>query len=472
MPIGLHIRVAIEGPVCRAPGLLPRRAPTLMSGLLVRPARRLHGSLRVPGDKSISHRALMLAAVGEGECSIQGLSSSLDVRATRAALQCLRATISDSHPQVEDEVRSSRAFDFQILVRGRGWEGLAAPTEVLDCANSGTTARTLLGVLAGRPLQATLDGDASLRGRPMLRVVEPLRSMGAGIEGPGGGDRLPLVIRGGPLTGIEHRLAVASAQVKTALILAGLQAAGETRISEPHPSRDHTERLLAHLGVQIDRDINQLVVRSTNIRNVSSLSIPGDLSSAAFLLVAGSLLPGSEVRVEEVGLNPTRTGILDVLRSFGADVRVADARESCGEPRGTVVVRAGDRRPLTLGAEDVPRTLDELPLVAVLGALAEGETVIHGAAELRVKESDRISAIARGLAAMGARIDALPDGLAVHGPCRLRGASVDAGGDHRIAMALAVAALAAEGETSIEGWESVAVSYPEFERDLEALLER
>lgn len=296
--------------------------------------------------------------------------------------------------------------------------------------------------------------------------------MGAGIEGPGGGDRLPLVIRGGPLTGIEHRLAVASAQVKTALILAGLQAAGETRISEPHPSRDHTERLLAHLGVQIDRDINQLVVRSTNIRNVSSLSIPGDLSSAAFLLVAGSLLPGSEVRVEEVGLNPTRTGILDVLRSFGADVRVADARESCGEPRGTVVVRAGDRRPLTLGAEDVPRTLDELPLVAVLGALAEGETVIHGAAELRVKESDRISAIARGLAAMGARIDALPDGLAVHGPCRLRGASVDAGGDHRIAMALAVAALAAEGETSIEGWESVAVSYPEFERDLEALLER
>ena len=439
----------------------------------IEPAGRLSGELRVPGDKSISHRALLISAIGEGDCRIEGLSDSLDVGATRSVLASLGVRIK-SNPQSQVKARklSTGDLDWQILVEGRGWEGLQPPSGVLDCANSGTTARSLIGVVAGRPFATSLDGDKSLKRRPMLRVVEPLRSMGASIDGADEGRYLPLHIRGGHLVGILHRSPVASAQIKTCLMLAGMQASGHTEITEPAASRDHSERMLEYLGVSIERSPNRVVVKSTKIQNASSLSVPGDLSSAAFLLVGAAILPGSEVTVHDVGLNPTRTGILDVLERFGAEVVTTDVHEVCGEPRGRVTVRAGDRRPLTIGGDDIVRTVDELPLVAVLGAYAEGESVLTDAAELRVKESDRIASMAAGLRTMGVGVDTTPDGLVVRGIGRLQGEAVDAAGDHRIAMALAVAGLGADGPTRISGWESVAISYPGFLAALEDLVER
>ncbi|MEX2556404.1 MAG: 3-phosphoshikimate 1-carboxyvinyltransferase [Actinomycetota bacterium] len=443
----------------------------MTNGQVIEPAGRLSGELRVPGDKSISHRALLISAVGEGKCRIEGLSDSLDVGATRSVLASLGVQIiSNSQSPVEAPQLSTRGSDWEILVEGRGWSGLQPPSDVLNCGNSGTTARSLIGVVAGRPFETSLDGDKSLKRRPMLRVVEPLRAMGAGIDGGEDGRYLPLRVRGGDLDGIEHRSPVASAQIKTCLMLAGMQASGETAIEEPGASRDHSERMLEYLGVSIVRSPNRVVVKSTNIQNASSLSVPGDLSSAAFLLVGAAILPGSEVTVHDVGLNPTRTGILEVLERFGARVETSEVREVCGEPRGTVTVRAGDRRPVSIGGADIVRTVDELPLVAVLGAYAEGETVLADAAELRVKESDRIATMASGLRAMGAQIDTTPDGLVVRGIGGLRGAAVEAAGDHRIAMALAIAGLGAEGPTQVSGWESVAISYPGFLSAVEDLL--
>jgi 3-phosphoshikimate 1-carboxyvinyltransferase len=443
-----------------------------MSRQIITPARRLRGKFRAPGDKSISHRALLIAGVGEGACRLQGLSTAEDVEATRRALEALGVVISHTNLQVEGSKQSTRGLDREFLVEGRGWAELRASSRPIFCHNSGTTARTLMGVLAGQPFETSLDGDASLRGRPMKRVVDPLRAMGARVEGGDDGGHLPLMIRGGALEGIEFKSQVASAQVKTAVLLAGLQASGRTAVEEPVPSRDHTERVLTYLGVPIERSADQLIVKSTYIQNASSLSVPGDLSSAAFLLVAAAILPGSEVTVVEVGLNPTRTGILDVLRAFGAEVEIEGLKELSGEPRGTVTVRPGDRRPVEIAGRAIVRTVDELPLVGILGAFAEGETVIRDAAELRVKESDRIAALAAGLGALGIEVETLPDGMVVHGPARIRGAAVESMGDHRIAMALAVAALAADGETAISGWEAVGVSYPEFLDDLNGLIER
>jgi 3-phosphoshikimate 1-carboxyvinyltransferase len=441
-----------------------------MSRQVITPAERVVGELKVPGDKSISHRALMIAGIAEGDCTLSGLSSAADVAATQAAMDALGVVISHSNPHVKVAIPSSRPLDREILVEGRGFAGLRAPTDAIFCQNSGTTARCLAGLLAGRPFEATLDGDDSLRRRPMGRIMEPLRRMGATIEAVD--DRLPLVIRGNELAGIDYRSPVASGQVKTAILLAGLQARGATAFEEPSLSRDHTERMLEYLGVPIERSTDRLIVKSTNIRNASSLSIPGDLSSAAFLLVAAAILPGSQVSVLDVGVNPTRAGILDVLRRFGADVDVVNRRDVCGEPRGDVTVRAGDRRQVDISGEEIARTIDELPLVAVLGAFAEGESTIRDAAELRVKESDRISTLAAGLRAMGADVRVFDDGLAVKGPATLRGTKVETAGDHRIAMALAIAGLAADGPTEISGWESVAVSYPEFNLDLASLAER
>lgn len=443
-----------------------------MNRQVVSPARRLTGALRAPGDKSISHRALLLSGIGEGGCAIEGASPSADVGATQRALEQLGVVIRLSNPKVEGSKVSTRESEREILVDGDGWNGLQAPREPIDCQNSGTTARTLIAVLAGRSFSSKLQGDKSLSRRPMKRVVDPLSEMGATITGPEGGAHLPLEIQGAELKAIEYRSEVASAQVKTCLLLAGLQATGETVFSEPELSRDHTERLLGYLGVSIDKSTDRLIVKATNIRNASSLSVPGDLSSAAFLLVAAALLPGSEVTVAGVGLNPTRTGILDVLRRFGADVAVTQEREVCGEPWGDVTVRAADRKHVVVEGSEVVRTVDELPLVAVLGAFAEGETIIADAAELRIKESDRIATLTAGLASMGAQVEVRADGMVVRGPARLRGAEVDPAGDHRIAMALAVAALGAEGETGIADPDCVAVSYPSFWEDLEALAER
>ncbi|MGZ4119029.1 MAG: 3-phosphoshikimate 1-carboxyvinyltransferase [Actinomycetota bacterium] len=442
-----------------------------MSDATIIPCRRVEGSVGAPGDKSISQRALIVGAIGEGTMVISGLSRAADPASTLEAVRKLLMPTLDFQPRVETEPSSSKSRVFQILLRSPGISRWASPRDDLDAGNSGTAIRLLLGALAGSSIEANLTGDESIRRRPMGRVVEPLRRMGAQIEGEGGGELAPLHVVGAPLHGVTHELPVASAQVKSALLLAGLQAAGETTVIEPGPSRDHTERLLRYLGVPIDAEPNRLSVKSTNIQN-ADIEIPGDLSSAAFMLVAAAILPGSDVTIEHVGVNPTRSGVLDCLRAFGADVEVANAVERCGEPAGSVRVRPGDRRPLEVSGDLVVRTVDELPLVAVLGTTAEGLTVVRDAAELRVKESDRIATIVEGLRLMGAAIKGTPDGFEVQGPSRLQGAVVDAAGDHRIAMALAIAALTADGETTIRGWESVGVSYPGFDQDLEHLVVR
>jgi 3-phosphoshikimate 1-carboxyvinyltransferase len=439
--------------------------------IVLRPCRRVEGSIQVPGDKSISHRALIVGALGEGEMEITGLSPAGDVSSSRAAVEALGVQILHSNVIVESSNPSATPSDFQVFLNSPGVRHWASPEGAIDVANSGTTIRLLLGALAGSSAVAELTGDDSIRRRPMGRVVKPLQQMGAQISGRDGGEHAPLQVTGTPLSGRAHVLRVASAQVKSALLLAGLLAEGETSVAEPAPSRDHTERLLRYLKVPVVSTRNQLIVKSTNIQN-ASVTIPGDISSAAFLLVAAALLPGSEIAIEGVGVNPTRTGILEILRSFGAHVEISDLEDESGEPRGTVRIRAGDRRPLDVSGDLVVAALDELPLIAVLGSAAEGETVVRDAAELRVKESDRIASIVAGLTRMGADIQGTPDGFVVRGPTQLRGAAVDAAGDHRIAMALAIAALTAEGETTITGWDSVGISYPGFERDLEHLVVR
>ena len=407
--------------------------------------------------------------MGQGTMEIVGLSPAADVTSSRAAIRSLGVHSIDSHVNVESSNYSTSSLDSQIFLEGRGIHAWRPPEGPIDVGNSGTTIRLLLGQLAGSSVYATITGDASIRQRPMGRVVNPLREMGASISADKDGEHAPLEVTGAKLHGAVHKLPVASAQVKSALLLAGLLAEGETSVEEPAASRDHTERLLEYLGVPIARSGKRLIVKSTNIQNARVL-VPGDLSSAAFFLVAASLLRGSAVEVTGVGVNPTRTGVLDVLRQFGAQVDISDVTEESGEPRGTVRIRHGDRRPLDISGGMVVAALDELPLIALLGTAAEGETVVHDAAELRVKESDRIATIVEGLSRMGANITALPDGFAVRGPTRLRGAAVDAAGDHRIAMTLAVAALTADGETTISGWDSVAVSYPGFEQDLRRLV--
>lgn len=438
-----------------------------MSEYTIQPADTVEGRLRVPGDKSISHRALMISAAGHGDCRIRGLSEASDVRSTISALRLLSDLLGPDISKLESEGTADSGSDWEILARGRGLDAWRNPGRTLDCNNSGTTIRILLGLLAGCRFQATLDGDESLRRRPMERVAEPLRRMGATIQTTDG--HAPVVVRGARLQGIDHDLTVASAQVKTALMFAGLRAEGETVIRGAIASRDHTERMLEFLGVPIDVSNDRLVIKSTEIQNAEYLSIPGDMSSAAFLLVAAAILPGSDVTIDDVGLNPTRTGILDILRRYGASVTIESETVECGEPRGTVRVRAADRRPITIEAADVPASVDELPLVAVLGAFADGETRIEGAAELRLKESDRIQAMADGLTSLGVTVRTAEDGMTIVGGARPSGGSVSSAGDHRIAMALAVAALGASGPVTIDGWESVAVSYPRFQSDLTAL---
>lgn len=437
--------------------------------LSVRPARHLEGELPVPGDKSISHRAVLLAAAGRGVMEVLNPSPADDVQRSVDAIRALGVRGAETKGQAKPELSQLSSRTLRLF--GESWEGLTSPTAPLDAGNSGTTIRILLGLLAGGQATATLTGDSSLRRRPMDRVVEPLRRMGARIRGESGGAFAPLTVEGTALSGADHDLPVPSAQVKTALLLAGLEASGRTSVHETPRSRDHTERMLKYLGVQVTESNSRLIVERTNFSN-APVEVPGDFSSAAFLLAAAAILDGSQVRLPGIGLNPTRLGFLELLERYGALATIEERAERCGEPRGTIALRAGDRRPLRVEPGLVPRCIDELPLVAVLGALAEGDTEVRGAAELRVKESDRIEALAEGLGAMGGRFEPLPDGFVVRGEGRLRGARVDAHGDHRVAMALAVAGLAAQGETVIEGWSCVGVSYPGFERDLGRLVVR
>jgi 3-phosphoshikimate 1-carboxyvinyltransferase len=413
----------------------------------------LRGRLRLPGCKGIAHRALLLAAMAHGESTIAGLPDGADVASTATVLAGLGVAV-------------TRSGADRATVAGRGVEGLAEPEAVLDCGNSGTTMRMVAGLLAGRPGLAVLTGDASLSRRPMGRVLEPLRAMGARVDGRAEGTRAPLTVRGGDLAGVRHELAVPSGQVKTALLLAGLQAGGTTEVVEPAPSRDHTERMLVALGAPLERvDATTTRVRA-GAPDAFALDVPGDPSSAAFFVVAATIVPGSELVIEGVSINPARVAYLDVLRAMGAQITVEATGERVGEPVGDVVVTAA---PLTgteiVGTESM---IDELPVLAVAGAFARGVTTISGAAELAVKESNRIATLEAELRRLGVEAEARADGLVVPGGAP-RGATLESHGDHRIAMAGAVAGLAAAGSTTIRGWGSVAISYPGFAADLERL---
>jgi 3-phosphoshikimate 1-carboxyvinyltransferase len=420
--------------------------------LRVCPRRRLAGRVSVPGDKSVSHRAALLGALAAGVTEVEGFLEGEDCQRTLAAVAALGADVTRKGPG-------------HYVIRGVGPEGLGEPEDVVDCGNSGTTARLLAGVLAGQPFVTVLTGDASLRRRPMDRVVEPLGRMGARVLGRAGGRRLPLAIAGvRPLRALHHVSPVPSAQVKSAVLLAGLWAEGPVAVTEPAPSRDHTERMLAALGADVRVEGTTVTLHPGRPLRGRPVRVPGDISSAAFFLVAGAAAPDGEVTVEDVGVNPTRTGVLDVLAAMGADVGRVEAGEP-GEPRATLRVGPAALRGVTIAGPLVPRAIDELPILAVAGACASGPTEVRDAAELRVKESDRIRALASELGKMGVRVEERPDGfrIAGRGPgAPFRGARVSSWGDHRLAMALVVAGLLADGPTLVEDVACIATSYPEF----------
>ena len=423
------------------------------------PAVAVVGHVRVPGDKSISHRAVLLGALGEGETHVRGFGRSAD---TEAGVRAMRALGVDIRDLADDE----------LIVTGVGLRGLRAVESPVDCANAGTLIRLLTGILAGQDGRFELTGDESLRGRPMERIAAPLRLMGASVETEEG--HAPVVVEGsGSLRGIEYELPVASAQVKSAVLLAGLNATGPTTVFEPAPTRDHTELMLEAAGVRVRRRRNAVTVEPPAALRLGEVDVPGDFSSAAPLLAAAALVPGSDVTVHGIGLNPRRTGLLDVLERMGARVSVFNRRRSAGEAIGDVQVQYAQLVATRVDAPEVPLLVDELPLVALLGSQAHGETVVRGAAELRVKESDRIEAVTDGLRASGAHIRSREDGWTVTGvPTRFRGGHVEARGDHRIAMLGAVAGLASVEGVEVEGAETVAVSFPGFYDLLDSLVRR
>ena len=421
----------------------------------------LNGRVRVPGDKSISHRALLFGAIAEGTTTIEGLLPAEDPISTAACLRAMGAVIS---PIKDGQV---------ITVEGVGLDGLQEPGSVLDCGNSGTTMRLMLGLLAGRNgRHFVLSGDASLRRRPMQRVGQPLALMGAEVRGRDGGNLAPLAVQGRKLHGAVVGTPVASAQVKSALLLAALTAEGKTSVIEPAPSRDHSERMLRAFGA--DLEVGGEMGRHITVRPGAPLRgqhvvVPGDISSAAFWLVAGALIPGADLTIENVGLNPTRTGVLEVLDQMGARVEVLNRRDVAGEPVGDLRVVHGPLKPFHFGEEVMPRLVDEVPILSVAACFCDGESRITGAEELRVKETDRLAVMARQLKAMGADIEEHPDGLTIRGGRQLRGTAMDSETDHRVAMSLAIAAMMAEGDSTLAQSEAAAVSYPTFWDDLARL---
>jgi 3-phosphoshikimate 1-carboxyvinyltransferase len=414
---------------------------------LVQPGRRVGGELTIPGDKSISHRALMLGGIAEGRTEIHGFLPSEDCLATLAALRAMGVKV--------DLPRST-----QVVVHGVGAHGLSAPSQVLDLGNSGTALRLFMGLLAGQSFDSTLTGDASLVKRPMERVAEPLREMGALIETHAG--KPPVRISGGrTLRAIDYDLPVPSAQVKSAILLAGLQAAGTTRVTEPAPTRDHTERMLQGFGVHVSRDGATVALEGGQRLTGTRIDVPADISSAAFFLVAGALAAHDGLVLRNVGMNPTRTGVIDILRLMGADIRMENARVSGGEPSADLRVRASALRGVRIPEALVPLAIDEFPVLFIAAAAAEGVTELRGAGELRVKETDRLAVMAEGLGSLGVVHELLPDGIRIQGGSIGAGV-VDSHGDHRIAMAFAVASLRATGPLEILDVANVATSFPGF----------
>ncbi len=417
---------------------------------IARKGQPLQGSLTIPGDKSVSHRSVMFAALADGTSHIEGFLEGEDTRATARIFSQLGVRIETPSPS-------------QRIVHGVGIDGLKAPEEPLDCGNAGTGMRLLAGLLAGQAFDCTLIGDESLSGRPMRRVTGPLSQMGAKIDTQDDGTP-PLQVHGGQaLHGIDFASPVASAQIKSAVLLAGLYAQGETSVVEPHPTRDYTERMLSAFGVEIEFSPGKARLRGGQRLRATDIVVPADFSSAAFYLVAASIIPGSELRLKQVGLNPRRTGLLHALRLMGADITEENPAEQGGEPVADLVVRYAPLKGARIPEELVPDMIDEFPALFVAAAAAEGQTVVSGAAELRVKESDRLAAMATGLRALGMQVDETEDGATLHGGVRLGNGTIESHGDHRIAMAFAIAGQISDGEVRINDIANVATSFPDFD---------
>ncbi|TWI58868.1 3-phosphoshikimate 1-carboxyvinyltransferase [Halalkalibacter nanhaiisediminis] len=415
----------------------------------------LNGTIRVPGDKSISHRAVMFGAIAEGTTTVEGFLAGEDCLST---IDCFRKL----------GVRIEQNGE-NVTIEGKGWDGLKEPSEILDVGNSGTTTRLMLGILATRPFHSVLIGDDSIAKRPMARVTTPLREMGSHIDGRENGQFTPLSVRGGQTKGIAYESKVASAQVKSAILLAGLQSEGVTSVSEPALSRDHTERMLEAYGVEVKREGLKVSVEGGQVLKAQHITVPGDVSSAAFFLVAAAIVPGSKVTLQGVGMNPTRSGIVDVLLEMGATMNVMNERLAGGEPIADITIETSSLKGIEISGDLIPRLIDEIPVIAVLATQAEGKTVIRDAEELKVKETNRIDTVVSELKKLGASIKATDDGMIIEGKTSLHGASVSSYGDHRIGMAMAIAGLITEGSVEIERSEAIAVSYPNFFEHIEEL---
>lgn len=425
--------------------------------LVLEKVNKLKGNISVPGDKSISHRSLILGSIAQGETRIYNFLDSLDCLKTLECMQALGAEI-------------DLGKDNFIKIKGKGLYGLQEPKDMLDVGNSGTTIRLLTGLLSGQNFYSVLNGDNSIRRRPMKRVVEPLRLMGADIWGRKDGQFAPLSVRGNKLNPLHYTLPVASAQVKTALLLAGLYAAGETVIKEPLPTRDHTERMLKVMQADIKISSPEVKIKGGKELKSTEIFIPGDISSAAYFIAAASILRDSQILIKHVGVNPTRTGIIKILKMMGAKINILNYQIKSNEPQADLKIEYSELKGIEIRKEEVPLLIDELPLIAVVATQAQGKTVVSGAKELRVKETDRIKATVNELKKMGADIEEKDDGFIVTGPSRLKEAVCESYNDHRIAMSLAVAALLAEGKTVIKNSECIDISFPGFEKTLQNLI--
>lgn len=417
----------------------------------------LQGEISIPGDKSISHRAVMFGAMAEGKTTINHFLAGEDCLSTISCFEKMGVSI-----KREDEY---------VEVEGKGIEGLSEPASILDVGNSGTTTRLMLGILAGVPFHTSLIGDESIAKRPMSRVTVPLRSMGAKIDGREHGQYTPLSTRGGALKAIHYHSPVASAQVKSAILLAGLHAEGTTKVTEPFTSRDHTERMLRAFGVDVEVDGTTVSIEGGQSLRGTDVYVPGDISSAAFFLVAGAIVPNSRIVLKNVGLNPTRTGIIDVLQQMGARLTISNERIQNGEPIGDLTIETSQLKGIEMGGDVIPRLIDEIPVIALLATQANGKTVIKDAEELKVKETNRIDTVATELSKLGASVTPTADGLIIEGKTALKSGEVDSYGDHRIGMMLAVAAAIATGEVTLMRSEAIHVSYPTFFEDLDKLSE-
>lgn len=415
----------------------------------------LRGTVTVPGDKSISHRAVLFGSIAKGITRVEGFLQGADCLST---ISCFR--------RLGIDIKNEAGI---VTVHGKGLHGLQAPTEVLDCGNSGTTTRLISGILSGQKFPVTLTGDASIQKRPMGRIIKPLTQMGAQITSERGDGCAPLHIQGGSLHGIHYQSPVASAQVKSAILLAGLYAEGETAVTEPTLSRNHTELMLKGFGADISSSGTTASIRPVSELYGQGITVPGDISSAAYFLAAGSLIPNSEILIQNVGINPTRAGIITVCNAMGADLTLLNEHVVSGEPVADLLIRTSQLKATTIEGTIIPTLIDELPVIALMACFAEGTTIIRDAAELKVKESDRIQVMVDNLTAMGAHVEGTDDGMIIEGGHPLHGAVVDSHLDHRIAMTFAIAGKLASGETEITGAECVNISYPTYYQDMEML---